>query len=250
MRGRCVLALLIAASACHRDRLSHGCPLPPRDCDDSAARCGELVLFEPSRGAGYEDVPLDDERARATSTSYVRRDVMMLVKYATAKVACLASTWAGNGGPLALGDMSQRDGATPGTASGAPRHPASTHRAGRDIDLAYYQLETANNHLRAICPHAIGGVDQHHCTGPPLWLDARRTALLIGVLYESPRVRVIGVDGAVATAVLWHLAQLCRAGIVARDACRRVHLAAETTDAHRGWFYAHHNHLHVSWNAE
>ena len=223
-----------------------GCALPPRDC--LGRGCAALVQFAPAAGPGYEDVPLDDERTPATSTSYVRRDLMMAIQHATATVACVARTWPGGlGAPLALGDGSDRAGATPGTAQARPRHPPSTHVDGRDLDLAYYQLDQPDNHLRAICDHVVAGVDQRHCVGPPRHLDAARTALLIGVLLESPRVRTIGVDAAAAPALEAALRDHCRAGRVGAAACPPTRLSYEPVDRGRGWFYAHHNHLHVAW---
>jgi hypothetical protein len=200
------------------------------------------VWFAPSRGPGYEDVPLDDEVALPDSTSYLRRDLMMAIKYATAKVACETG-----GHPLALGDMSDRDGEIPGTARGTPRHPRGTHVGGRDIDVAYYQRGTPNNHLRPICAHDTDGVEQWHCTAAPTRLDARRTALFIGFLFESPRVRIVGIDGAAAAPIQRELQRGCADHTLEPDACARVRLGYETSDTGRLWYFSHHNHMHVSW---
>src|SRR5512144_2152247 len=62
------------------------CELPPRTCDRAAVDCSELVEI-PMVGSGYVDIRLDGEQSPATSTSYLRRDLMMLVRYAAAKVA-------------------------------------------------------------------------------------------------------------------------------------------------------------------
>jgi hypothetical protein len=215
------------------------CELPPRDCIHDCA----TLIRAPESGVGYEDVPLDDEQTPETSTSYVRRDVMMLVAYATAKVACDAP----GAGLLALGDMSDREGRTPGTAKGRVRHPATTHVDGRDIDMAYFQTGTVDQHLRPVCEHRIAGENQRHCVAPPTTLDAWRTALLVGALFESTRVRVVGVDGQVAPLLLGAIGAACAFGKIERDACARVSLGFEIVDEGRGWFYAHHNHLHVSW---
>jgi hypothetical protein len=94
----------------------------------------------------------------------------------------------------------------------------------------------------------IAGVDQRHCTGLPDTLDARRTALLVGTLFESPHVRVIGVDGRVGPLVAAQIDALCADHALAAAACARVRLAYEPTDTGRGWYFAHHNHLHVAWD--
>lgn len=223
------------------------CGLPRRACEGTEAWCAELVRFAPRAGRGYEDRPLEDERTAETSTSYVRRDVMMAVTYAAAKVACVALGWEGNGGDVALGDMSERDGRVPGTRRGRRRHPPGTHERGRDIDVAYYQRATEDNALRAICVHEEAGVDREHCVAPPVWLDAARTALFVGALFESPRVRVIGVDGMAGPVIEAEVRRLCAAKVIAAGACGRVQLAYEREDGGRGWFRMHHHHLHVSW---
>jgi hypothetical protein len=234
----CVAAIAVVASY-FALRIPRTDALTPRDCTE---RCDDLVWFAPTRGPGYEDVPLDDEVALPDSTSYLRRDLMMDIKYAAAKVARVSG-----GHPLALGDMSDRNGATPGMINGAPRHPRNTHVAGRDIDLGYYQRGTPDNHLRPICAHVANGLEQWHCIAPPTSLDARRTALFIGFLFESTHVRIVGVDGAAAGPIRRALQRECADGTIEADACARVHLGYETSDTGRLWYYGHHNHMHVSW---
>ena len=41
----------------------------------------------------------------------------------------------------------------------------------RDIDIAYYQIGTIDNHMRPICEHVENGSNQHHCTKTPTKLD-------------------------------------------------------------------------------
>jgi hypothetical protein len=176
--------------------------------------------------------------------------MMMLVRYAAAKTECKTRDWpTGNGGEVALGDMSERDGSTPGTREGNARHPSSTHVGGRDIDIAYFQRDTLDNQLRPICRHRERGVDLFRCIAPPTKLDAWRTAFFIGALLEEDRLRVIGIDGAAAPAILGAFDELCDTEWIDVDACaRRSRVVFETLDTHRGWFRGHHNHLHVSWS--
>jgi hypothetical protein len=243
------LGVVVGGKPSPRVRIGAGpgpaCELPARACSE---HCADLVQI-PAVGAGYVDVRLDDEQTAETSTSYVRRDLMMLVQYAAAKVACKANGWStGHGGPIALSDMSERDGATPGTARGSPRHPRGTHVGGRDIDIAYFQRGTLDNQLRPICPHrTAAGLDQHRCLAAPSRLDAYRTALFIGALLEEPQVRAIGIDGRAARPILAALDELCASGWLEPAACRADRIRFETTDSGHGWFRGHHNHLHVSW---
>jgi hypothetical protein len=220
--------------------------LPPDVCVGET--CDELVEM-PITGRGYFDARLDSEQTPDTSTSYLRRDLLTLVRYAAANVECKSNDWpTGNGGEIALGDMSERDGSTPGTRVGSPRHPKRTHVGGRDIDIAYFQRDTLDNQLRPICEHRDGGVELYRCIAPPTRLDAWRTALFMGALLEDARVRVIGIDGFAAGPILSAFDDLCATDWIERSACqRRSRITFERTNLGRGWFRGHHNHFHVSW---
>lgn len=235
--------------------------LPKRDCTGTAAYCGELSSFEPKYGTGYEDYPINGETASNQYRSYARRDMQMLVKYAAAYVDCKAKSWnTGNGGVLGLGDMSEANGAIPGTSVGQPGHPAGTHVNGNDMDIAYFQAGTPDNKLRPICTHVSGGKDQYHCVAPPDKLDLWRTSLFLGALFSSEIVRVIGVDGQVGTLVEQTMLSLCASGWLPQYSCdnmqgkfgtaKQYGLAYETVDNGYGWYYFHHHHLHVSLNGK
>ncbi len=240
----CLAGTLVSAAwrICRPGRPA-ACELPPRDCvgDD----CGDLVQMLPAVGPGYVDDFEIYEDSSVWSTSYLRRELMMLVKYAAARVACDAAEWrTGNGAPIGLGDGSDVDGNTPGTAYGKPRHPRTTHEHGYDIDIAYYQ-RAKDNRIQPVCPTG-DGVDAYRCVKPPDTLDAKRTALFIGTLFESDRVRIVGVDGKVAKPVLDQIRRLCASGMLSADACARIKLGYETELTGKHWYYGHHNHLHVS----
>lgn len=216
------------------------CQLPPRDCTSD---CGRLVPFEPVTGPGYDNYPVNDETSGNQFRSYLRRDLMMLVKHAAAVVACKAASWTpGNGKPLGLGDMSEPNGAIPGTSKGAPGHPKNTHTNGRDIDIAYYQLTGTDNHLRTVCPSR-----NRHCVSAPNNLDAKRTALFIGMVLTSNRTRVVGVDGRIEPVIIPALLELCKDDTLPQLACdRQWMIASEATNTKKGWFFNHHHHFHVS----
>lgn len=221
--------------------------IPDWRCTGTAEECGEVVQFSPARGPGYWNYPLNGETEANQYRSFIRQDVMALVKYASAMVACQSEGWTfGNGGLLGLGDMSEADGAIPGTSVGSPGHPAGTHVDGHDMDIAYYQVSTSDNRLRAVCEHVASGEDVYHCVDNPDQLDPWRTALFIGHLHANPNLRVIGVDGRVGPIVEAALRELCTGGWVTGTACTSPRMTYETTDAGRGWFYFHHHHLHIS----
>jgi hypothetical protein len=233
--------------------------LPKRDCEGTAAYCGELLAFEPDDGPGYEDYALNGETQQNQYRSYLRRDMQMLIKYGSAYVACKAAAWStGNGGVIGLGDMSESTGDIPGTSVGQPGHPPGTHVNGYDIDIGYFQTGTVDNKLRPICEHVSGGADQYHCLTTPDKLDLWRNTLFLGALMSSEIVRVIGVDGKVGPLVEQTMPALCATGWLPQRSCDVIDgkyysienygLAYETTDGGAGWYYFHHHHQHVSAN--
>jgi len=225
------------------------CPgVTPWQCNEGD-RCNRLEFFEPIEGPGYTNYPLNGETNNDQYRSYCRRDLRRLIQHAAGMVDCLSADWAhGNTFPLGLGDMSESNGAIPGSREGDPGHPPGTHVDGFDMDIAYYQLDSPNNFLRSVCPHTSGGRDQYHCTSAPDNLDVWRTALFIGYLHATPQLRVIGVDGRIGELVDAALDDLCAAGYLDNAACNPNSRATtyEVQDMGRGWFRFHHHHLHVS----
>ncbi len=226
------------------------CPdLPELFCDPSAEDCAELIQFDPTDGDGYNDYPENGETASDQYRSWLRRDGVYLVKYAAAYVACKAAEWAfGNGGDIGLIDMSEEDGSIPGSSIGQPGHPAGTHTNGHDIDLAYYQVNTADNRARPICDHYDSGGEAYHCTASPDKLDPWRTALFIGAMHDHPDLRVIGCDGRAGPIIEYALEKLCDGGWLSNSACSYPKLAYELTDEGMGWYLFHHHHIHVSFS--
>ena len=222
-------------------------PLPPLFCPGSAEHSSQLVSFEPVEGQGYLDYPVGDETWDNQYRSYLRRDLMYLIKYATAKVAQKTATWDyGNGEPLGLSDMSEANGAIPGTSAGSPAHPEGTHTDGCDIDTAYYQLYAPDNLLRAICDYTDGETLVYHCVDEPYALDRWRTALFLAYLSEHPRLRAIGVDGKAGPILQDTLDELAVSGFIASSLRARIPVAYEVTDLGRGWYKFHYGHLHIS----
>lgn len=224
--------------------------LPPLYCIGGSDYCSELVQFDPSIGEGYIDYPMNGEAWDDQFRSYIRRDLMMLIDYATAKVACKADDWEyGNYAPLGLIDMSEEDGSIPGTSIGYPGHPPGTHEDGKDIDTAYYQLYTDDNMGRVVGLHY-----DFHLVEPPYNFDKWRTALFISYLAEHPVLRVVGVDGQIGLILegtddqYGTFDDLVDKGWI--DPAHRdfIPLAYEVEDTGLGWFRFHHHHMHVSMN--
>ncbi|MED5465436.1 MAG: hypothetical protein VX699_12360, partial [Myxococcota bacterium] len=225
-------------------------------------RCDELIFMEPRLGDGYWDYPINGETTSNQYRSWLRRDLALLVQYAAGKTNCLSQGWSfGNRAPLGLGDMSEADGSIPGTSDNDPGHPEGSHTNGFDIDVAYFQTGTPDNELRSVCAHTrcdgpvdsetgdcYGPItDEYHCVEPPDMLDVWRTALYLGLLHESPSLRVIGVDGKVGPLVEAAFEQLCGAGWLTGVVCEgNSRLAYEVEDTGMGWFYFHHHHFHIS----
>ncbi len=224
------------------------CTLPQLICEGTEAYCGELIQFDPVEGDGYIDYPENGETWDNQYRSWLRRDVVMMIQYAAAYVACKAENWTfGNGGPVGLIDMSEQDGSIPGTSIGQPGHPYGTHTDGKDIDVAYFQVSTSNNKARAVCKHHEWyGSDAYHCTEYPHLLDPWRQALFIGAIFEHPALRVVGCDGKAGPMIDYAFEYLCDHNWLSEDACETSKLTYEETDQGRGWFYFHHHHTHVS----
>jgi hypothetical protein len=224
--------------------------LPSMQCTLGATQCSQLTYFDPRSNDAWDDYPVNGETADNQYRSWLRRDLIMVIKYATSKVACKTASWtiAGNHLPLGLGDMSEQNGAIPGTSIGDPGHPAGTHTNGVDIDLAYYQKNTADNRLRPICPHIQNGQDAYHCVGEPIYLDVWRMALFLGFVMESPNIRVIGVDGKAGPYLQNAINQLCQSGWLTTYACQHPKMTYEVTNENRGWYYFHHHHAHISFS--
>ena len=136
--------------------------IPTYECNPSVMDCDALIPFLPPLGDGYWNYPLNGETTDDQYRSFARRDLVMLIKYAAAKTRCLAANWPeGSAIELGLGDMSEADGSIPGTRDGSPGHPPGTHTNGTDMDIAYYQVGTADNRLRPVCSHYLNRRDAY-----------------------------------------------------------------------------------------
>ena len=164
-----------------------------------------------------------------------RRELIMLVRYA------VDQTYKRYPGTKYLGliDMSERDGSTPGTAYGDLRHPEGTHIQGNDMDLAYFQT-SPDNHARPVCAN-----DGYFCTTDVNSMDAEMTAYFFAKLYESPRIRVIGVDTKLADDLIVAADALLAEGAITES--ERIKFEDRMAYG-EGWpFHHHHFHLSLKW---
>jgi len=207
------------------------------DCDDfyedasEGGPCNRIMQF-PQAESLDQGYVVEHE----AHYSNLRREVAYLVRHAAAETAATFS----DTNPLALMDMSQADGDTPGRMVDSLRHPEGTHVYGNDIDIAYYQ--TGDDNLgRAVCPN-----DGYFCTGAANLLDATRTAFFMARLVESPYIRVIGVDPEIAEDVMAAAEALVDEGLLAPSDRQQLNRYMAYGD---GWPF-HHHHMHFSWEWE
>lgn len=211
--------------------------LPPLFCTGSVEHCSELVQFSPAIGTGYLDYLVKDETSDDQYRSYIRRDLMLLVKYAAAKVECAAADWNyGNFAPIGLGDMSTSAGLAP---TGFPGH--STHENGNHIDIAYYQRYAPDNLLRPVCRHHDGFTDALLCTSEPYALDQWRSALFMAYLSEHPLLRYLLVDQEVGLALISALDDLELFGWIDATTVEDIRFVGVSDQ-----YLAHHDHVHVA----
>lgn len=200
-------------------------PFPFPDPDDSVV------------GGGYVWETFSNYR-------FARRELIMLVRDALSEtLGAFPGTT-----PLSLIDVCQIDGVTPGYDIGDPRHPASTHDQGGNIDIAYFQTDGSNDG-EIICGDGSRHEDGY-CSSAAKRnhiVDLERQAFFMARLFRSPRTRVIGVDKIIAPFLSKTAARLN--ALPARDP-RRITDAELASFSDRmaygsGWPY-HHHHIHLS----
>ena len=177
---------------------------------------------------------------------WARRELVMLVRFAIAETR---SRFPGTK-PIGLGDMCQRDGLTPGHDLGQPRHPETTHDQGASIDIAYYTTLSQDgtleyNPVRIICDADQGTNDGSYCSAGAAEthvVDLPRQAYFMAKLFQSPRLRVIGVDRVIAPLLLAEAERQRDLGWISES----LLLAFKNQLAFgEGWPFQHHS-IHVS----
>jgi hypothetical protein len=211
--------------------------------------CGKLVAMPGPHAPASKDEGEKYGYVLISGKEYhwVRKDLGQLLAWAICQVRVKFDVT-----PLAVADMSQQDGKTPGVDKGRPRHPTSTHVNGRDIDVAYYQTDGANNY-QIICgdgsdENGNGQMGQYNdgyfCTtsenivdwGPQVWFLAK--------LIESNKARVFGVDQMLVKDMGAKLKEFYDNGEISHDLYMKFNNQI-AWGASGGWQF-HHHHIHLS----
>jgi hypothetical protein len=181
--------------------------------------------------------------------AYLRKDLTLLIPYAACKMLKKFPT----AKPIAIGDMSQQDGLTPGVDVNSPRHPTSTH-TGNDVDLSYYQTDGTNN-PQIICGDGsdnnwngqVGRYnDGYFCTTQQNIVDWPKQLWWFAQLCVTPLVRVFGIDETLADDFQNGTAALFSQGEITAEVRDRM-LSLGYGNA-GGWAF-HHHHTHNSFLA-
>lgn len=215
----------------------------------TGASCADIVPMPGSYDASSREAHADGYYiATYERYAYLRRDLTQLIQYAACEVA---ARYPGTE-PIGLSDLSQADGRTPGTDTGSPRHPTSTHR-GDDMDLAYYQTDGTND-PQIICgdgsdrnPNGTPGTynDGYFCTTEENIIDWPRQAYWFAKLASTPLVRVFGIDETLPDDFERELRALYDAGEITSGEYERARRLGYGSEG--GWAF-HHHHTHMSYN--
>ena len=210
-----------------------GCP--SWECSEG---CSELVAFPGSydpysaeaQAAGYY---IETEEIY----SYLRRDITLVWIWALCELRSRHPEIS----PLALADMSNSNGVTPGCERGSDycRHPEGSTHTGNDIDTAYLQTDGENNY-QCICgdgtaPCWNGRADEYSdgyfCTTEENIVDAAMQGELMTLIHSTGLLRVVGIDETLVDDLSPDLPRGIAVGY----------------GADGGWMF-HHHHIHWSFN--
>jgi len=175
---------------------------------------------------------------------FARREMIMLVRHA---LKATQDAFPGTT-PLGVGDTCQFDGGTPGYDVDDPKHPASTHDQGGNMDVAYFQTDGQND-IELVCND--GSVHNDGYCSPAAAdvhiVDLPRQAFFMAQLVASPRLRVIGVDQVIAPLIAQAANVL--AGLPDGDPQKISGAQAAAVASQQaygsGWPF-HHHHIHIS----
>lgn len=184
---------------------------------------GELRLVQfpfPNANEGYVG---DGYRLESPANyRWARRELIMLVRHALHQTQM---QFPGTK-PLGIGDISQRNALTPGADVGNPRHAESTHDQGSNVDLAYFTTLARDgvipyNQRRVVCDPNGQSNDGAFCNPSAAAthvVDLERQVYFLAQLFDSPRLRVIGVDEVLVPALRAEAQRQLDLGIISQTA--------------------------------
>jgi len=114
-----------------------------------------------------------------------RRDLVMFVRAAGRTQATAGRE------PFVPQDLSQWDGATPGTDVGAPRH--ASHQRGKDVDLSVYGTDGLAP-WRSYCTTTTISGGRECVAGSARGFDGQATAIAVSALFATGRVTMSFLD--------------------------------------------------------
>lgn len=241
--GHCEGGLVCEGGACVA--ASGGGDCGSWECTGSG--CGDLVEVPGATSASSAEALADGYYlGHERQYSYLRRDLAQLVAWA----ACRVRERFPGVPPLALLDMTEADGSTPGCPE-ACRHPDGTHR-GSDLDTAYFQTDGTNDG-QCICGDGRGPCwngyadtysDGYRCTTEANIVDLEQQVWFLASMAQHPGFRVVGVDDTLCADIRAEAdAMLARGDIDGTIHGRITSLGCYSN--HSSWAY-HHHHLHFS----
>ncbi len=157
--------------------------VPFADGDRCALDCAHLLqlpLPNDPRRDGYDTRPSTVFRYQ-----YGRRDLLMFLRHAAQRAASLGMA------PLVPEDLSQWDGATPGTDTGSLRH--ASHQRGKDVDISLHGLDGLAE-WRTYCEPVSGASGRECRPGTVMNYDGRANAIWFAELFATGRVTMCFLD--------------------------------------------------------
>ena len=144
---------------------------------------------------------------------------------------------------VSLADTCQQDGVTPGYDIGKPRHCFTCHDQGGNIDIAYFTTDGSNK-VQTICGPDGANVDKskQQCAAAAKAghiVDLDRQTWFIARLFDSGRVRAIGIDPVVGPLVQARAKEMRKAGQISAAGNAGIQTKF-------GLWATHHDHIHVS----
>ena len=213
-------------------------PFSSEDCSGMPGGVLKLYQFpEPESGDPWGGDNYHFETV--SGYKWARRELIMLIRQT------LYETVEEYPGTASVGiiDACQEDGVTPGYNIGQPRHCRTCHDEGGNIDLAYFATD-GNNHVKTICGPGGENVtaDGMQCTSAAKTehiVDLERQVFFMARLFDSPRMRAIGVDPVIAPLLGAKADEMFSAGKISAQGRFGI-------KNYLGLWPTHHHHIHVS----